>query len=239
MTNMTVFKHALRNGITKPQSLIINSIVPLALVILADRIGDAFGGGDVVDLIVFGLLAFVIMYGAFLMANSIQKDKVEGVLVRILAGPITLRSYLLQNFLAAILPMMLVSAIVGLLGYLIHDWDALVTVGLVIIYIFLSATSIGISFVWSCLFKDREASMSGISVLITLSALLGGFMMPLQVLPDPVRYAGMIFPTHWASRAIEQLVTYSELTNMYWLGILAMAMFTFVFVLYGSKRRLV
>jgi len=232
MKNLTIFKHALYNGITKPISLIINSIVPLALVIFSDRI-NAFGASA------HTLLGFIIMYGAFLMANSIQKDKVEGVLVRILAGPITLRSYLIQNFFAAIIPMAFVSAVVGLLGFLIHDWESILTIGVVIVYIFLSATSIGLSFVWSCLFKDKEASLSGISVVITLSALLGGFMIPLQFLPDPVYYAGMITPAHWASRAIEQLTLYGEFTSMFGIGLLAMAMFTAAFVLFGSKRRLV
>jgi len=239
MKNLTVFNHALKNGVTKPLSLILNSIVPLVLVIFANRVGGVFGGSDAANAMVFYLLAFVIMYGAFLMANSIQKDKVEGVLARILAGPITLRSYLIQNFFAAIIPMIVVSALIGLLGFLIHDWGGMLTIGLVIVYIFLSATSIGLSFVWSCLFKDKEASLSGVSLLITLSALLGGFMFPLEVLPDPAYYVGMITPAHWASRAIEQLVLYGEFTQMYWLGLLALAMFTVAFVLYGSKRRLV
>jgi len=234
MRNLTVFKHALKNGVTKPLSLILNSIVPLVLVIFADRI-TIFGA----DEIVLYLLGFVIMYGAFLMANSIQKDKVEGVLTRILAGPITLRNYLVQNFFAALIPMMFVSAVIGLLGFLIHDWAGMLTVGLIIVYIFLSATSIGLSFVWSCLFKDKEASMSGISVLITLSGVLGGFFMPLTILPDPVYYAGMITPAHWASRSIDQLVLYNEFTGMFGLGLLAMAMFAVAFILYGSKRRVV
>jgi len=232
MNNMTVFKYALYNGVTKPLSLILNSIIPLVLVIFANRV-NFFG----VNNVVFSLLGFVIMYGAFLMANSIQKDKVEGVLTRILAGPITLRSYLIQNFFAAIIPMMAVSVVIGLLGYLLHGWEAQFTVGLVLVYIFLSATSIGLSFVWSCLFKDKEASLSGISVVITMTALLGGFMIPLSVLPDPIFYVGMITPPHWASRAIEQLVLYGEFTSMYWLGILALAMFAIAFILYGSKRR--
>ena len=235
MTNMTVFKYALYNGVTKPLSLIINSLVPVVVTVFSDRINIGFGGTD----IQFYLLAFFIMYGAFLMANSIQKDKVEGVLTRILAGPITLRSYLAQNFLAAIVPMMVVSAVVGILGYLIHDWDITFTIGLVMVYTMLSATSIGLSFVWSCLFKDKEASLSGISVVITMTALIGGFMIPLSMFPDPIFYAGMITPAHWASRAIEQLVLYGELTNMFWIGLLALGMFTVAFVLYGSKRKLV
>jgi len=235
MKNMTVFKYALLNGLTKPMSIVMNSIVPIILTIFSDRINTGFGG----ESRQFYLLAFVIMFGAFLMANSIQKDKVEGVLVRILAGPITLRSYLAQNFLAAIVPMSIVSVIIGVLGYAIHDWSMTLTIGLILCYILVSASSIGLSFVWSCLFKDKEASIAGISVMITMTALLGGLMLPLAILPTTIYYFGTIFPAHWASRAIEQLVLYNEFTNMYWLGLLAVGMFAVAFVLYGSKRRLV
>jgi len=235
MINMTVFKYALLGGLTKPMSIVMNSIVPIILTIFSDRVNPGFGGGNRE----FYLLAFVVMFGAFLMANSIQKDKVEGVLVRILAGPVTLRSYLMQNFLAAIVPMSIVSAIIGLLGYVIHDWAAIFTIGLVLCYIMVSASAIGLSFVWSCLFKDKEASLSGISILLTLTALIGGFMLPLSILPTAVYYIGALFPAHWASRSLEQLVVYGQLTTMYWLGILAVGMFAVAFVLYGSKRRLV
>jgi len=243
MMNITVFKYALYNGATKPVSAIVNSVGPLMLVIFADRISGAFGGDEVTMLIVFNLLAYIIMLGAFLMANSIQKDKMEGVLTRILAGPITLRSYLVQNFFAAMIPMTIISVIVGALGYILHDWDTTATIGVVIVYIVLSASSIGLSFVWSCLFSGseggKEASLSGISVLLTLSGLLGGLMLPLAILPTVAYYAGTLFPAHWAARSIEQLILYGEFTNMYWLGILAVAMFTVAFLLFGSKRRMV
>ena len=234
MSNLTVFKYSLKNAITKPKTIIINSILPIVLVVFADRIN--FAGLEGVS---FSLLGFLIMYGAFLMASGIQKDKVEGVLIRILVAPVTLRSYLTQNFFAALVPMVLVSAIIGTLGHLIHDWSITLTLGLVLVYVLLSATSIGLSFVWSCLFKDKEASLSGISVVLTLSALLGGFMIPLEFMPRPIYVVGMVTPAHWASRAIEQLLVYNEFSNMYWVALLALAMFTFAFVAYGSKRRLV
>jgi len=233
---MTVFKYALRRGLASPMSLVLNSLVPIALTVFSNRI-NFMGLGDTG--IQFYLLAFTIMFGAFLMANSIQKDKIEGVITRILAGPVTLRSYLAQNFLAAIIPMSVVSLIVGVLGYVLHNWGLTLTVGMILVYILVSASSIGISFVWSCLFKDKEASLSGISVLLTTTALIGGFMMPLSMLPVVPYYIGMAFPAHWASRSIEQLVVYNEFTNMYWLGLLATGLFTIVFILYGSKRRLV
>jgi len=61
MMNMTVFKYALYNGVTKPVSTIVNSVGPLLLVVFADRIGGAFGGGEAANAIVFNLLAFILV----------------------------------------------------------------------------------------------------------------------------------------------------------------------------------
>ena len=234
MMNLTVFKYAMLRGIKTPMSIILNSVAPIGLTIFAGRI-NMFGA----PYIELYLIAFMVMFGAFMMAGSIQKDKTEGVLIRILAGPVTLRSYLVQNFFAAMVPMMAVSAVIALLGFVMHDWSLTLCVGLFLVYIFLAATSIGLSFAWSCLFKDKEASMSGISLFLTFTAMLGGFMIPLAVLPDALFYIGMLFPAHWASRAIAQLVAYGEFTGMFGLSLVALTGFAAALILYGSKRRLV
>jgi len=233
--NLTIYKNALRNGLMNPFSLIINCAIPLILTIFGSNVG--FGAMDVGRQ--FFLIAMLVMWGAFVMSKSVQSDKQDGVLIRILAGPVTMRGYLVQNFFAALTPMVILSLAIGMLGLILHSWDFIFTLGLVLCYIFLAATSVGLSFVWSCFFKDKEASTAGVSILLTATAAIGGFFLPLAILPTPIFYVGALFPAHWASRAIEQLLIYGTMTNMYWLGVLAMGLFTTAFILFGGKRRLV
>jgi len=227
---MTVFKYAMKRGFMNPTSLVINCVFPLAVVIL--MFGDGSGGRG------YYMLAMALMFGAFFMSAGVQNDKLQGVITRIMAGPITMRNYLLQNLLAAIVPMLGLIVILCALGMILHDWGLTFAIGLAVCYAFLAITSIGLSFVWSCLFKDKEASTIAFSFIMMFVALISGLMIPLSLLPTPIFYAGALFPAHWATRAIENLVEYGSFTGMYWLSILAMFLFAVAYLLYGGKRRI-
>ena len=232
---MTVFKYAMRRGFTSPASLVLNCALPLFLIITNGNIDPEAGGIFNTGIM---LAAMMIMYGGFMMARSIQLDKLDGTIIRILAGPITMRSYLVQNFFSAMIPMAVLSAIIGVVGIALHSWDVNFAIGLALCYAFLAASSIGLSFVWSCLFKDKEASVAVFSVLLTMMATLGGLFIPIAIMPDTLRRIGMVFPAHWASRGIGTLATYG-MTGEFWLALGAMLLFTVVFIIYGSKRRLI
>jgi len=184
------------------------------------------------------LIALMIIFGGFFMARSIQQDKMDGTIIRILAGPVTMRSYLVQNFLSAMIPMAVLSILIGVLGLALNGWEFYFAAGITICYIFLTASSIGLSFAWSCLFKDKEASYAVLSVLITAVATVGGLMIPLSALPNALRIIGTIFPAQWAARAIETLMEYG-LNGQYWLSMLAMFLFTVAYLLFGGKRRII
>ena len=233
--NLTIFKGAMRRGILTPFSIIINCVVPLGLILFANN-ASFMGPNDIGR--VFYLTAMAIMWGAFTMAKAIQQDRATGVIHRILAGPVSMGNYLVQNFFAALVPMVIISTVIAIVSVLLHDWSITIAFGVAICYIFLAASAIGLSFAWSCIFKDGEASAVGVSMILTVVATIGGFMLPLFILPDVLRYIGALTPAHWASRAIEELLR-EGFTNMYWLSLLAMAMFAFVFIAYGSKRRMV
>jgi len=184
-------------------------------------------------------IAATVMFGGFFMAKGIQNDRMEGVLLRILSGPVTMRDYLLQNLLGAAVPMIGVSAAIGILGLALHGWTLTFAIGMALCYASLAITSIGISFVWSSLFKSKESSSAAFTSVMTLISFLGGFFIPLSLLPDALYYIGAFFPAHWASRAIHIMLDYGRFTNMYWLSILAMMLFTVAYILFGSKRRLI
>lgn len=233
--NLTIFKYSLRRGFFSPVSLVANCGLPLFILIF----GMDFEMGDYGHSRGYFLLAMVLMFGAFFMARGIQNDKIDGVVIRVLAGPVTMFNYLVQNFFAAMVPMVGLCAIIGVLGVMLHGWGIPFAVGLAICYSFLAATSIGLSFVFSCWFKDKEVSTSVFTVVITFVAFLGGFTFPLSLLPAPLFYAGALFPAHWTSLAIENLLDYGFSARMYWLSLLAMFLFAVAYILYGGKRRII
>ncbi|MCL2363837.1 MAG: ABC transporter permease [Defluviitaleaceae bacterium] len=230
---MTVFKYSLRRGLLKPVSMIFNMVLPIAIMLISDA--EAF---DMVGGRAFFFLAFILLFGGFMMAGGIQADKLDGVTVRILAGPITFRSYLIGNFFAGMVPMAALCLILGGIGFARFDWTLAFTGLFMLVLAMISAVSIGMSFVWSCLFKDKEASMVAFVLIVMLMGLIGGLTVPLDILPDWVRYTGAVFPPHWAARGFEQLILEGTATTEYWLSMLALAMFSIALILYGSRRRI-
>jgi len=230
---LTIFKYALRRGLLNPASLIVNCSLPLLLIIL--NVDFDFGGEPNRGLF---LVAMLIMYGGFSMARSIQLDKMDGTIIRILAGPISMYSYLVQNFLSAMVPMTVLSVLIGVLGVVLHSWEITFAVALTLCYIFLAASSIGLSFLWSCIFKNKEVSAVALSIFITTIAFVGGLFIPLALLPNPLRLFGALFPAHWAARAMETMISYGMNMN-FWLSLLAVSLFTVAYLLYGSKRRII
>ncbi|MCL2202819.1 MAG: ABC transporter permease [Defluviitaleaceae bacterium] len=230
---MTIFKYALRRGLMKPASLVANGVLPLVFIIAMPDGYNMDGGRG------FFMLAFLLMFGAFMMAGGIQGDKIDGVTLRILAGPITFRTYLVQNFFAGLVPMVVLTGILGALGIALHDWTLPFAGAVVLCFILLSATMIGLSFVWAVLFKDKEASLVAFTLIVMLMGMVGGLMIPQSVMPAALRNIGAIFPPHWAARGLEQLISYGTMTAQYWLSMLALVLFAVALLLYGSKRRIV
>jgi len=235
-----VFNYAMRRGFTAPVSLILNCLLPVVLMIVANdysfmmvnQYGDADAGGG------FFTLMLLLMFGAFMMAGSIQADKRDGTTVRILAGPITFRSYLVQNFFAGLVPMIILSFILGGMGLVMYSWTVEFMLAVVLCYILLSATSIGLSFVWSIWFKDKETAMVSFTFAMMLMGFMGGMLLPLGIMPAMLRNIGAVFPAHWASRGMEELLAYG-ITAQYWLSMAALVLFSAALILYGSRRRIV
>ena len=228
---MTIFKFALKRGFFSPAALILNCALPLLLMVVMR--GDGLGDQGLF------LIAMAVMFGGFFMAKGVQNDRLEGVLLRILSGPVTMRGYFIQNLLGAAVPIFGLSIAIAVFGIALHDWDIVFAIGMALCYAFLAVTSIGLSFLWSSLFKSKEASSGAFGAVMTLISAVSGFFVPLNLMPSVLFYVGALFPAHWASRAIQSLIDYGQFTQIYWLSVLAMFLFAAAYILLGAKRRLI
>jgi len=232
---LTVFKYSLLRGLKSPATIILNGALPLFVILTAGYV-------DFNDVTEFHpglfLSALMVMLGAFYMARGIQLDRIDGTVIRILAGPVTMRSYLLQNFFSAMVPTAGMCAVIAIAGMARHGWGIEFATGVFLCYAFLGGTSIGLSFVWAALFKNKEASVAAFIIVVNLLATLGGLMMPLSILPVFLRRFGALFPPHWAARGLDNLMNYG-LNGQFWLCIGVMVLFAAAYLLYGSKRRIV
>jgi len=234
MINLSIFRFALIKRLRNPITLVFNCILPPALLFVRPLwIGseDTFLSG-------FGLLILTIWGGSFLMAQGILGDRESGALTRIMAAPISMRNYLLQNLLAYMLPLTLQIALISVLGAVLYDWTLTLVAGLFLILLTFTATSVAMSFAWNCLFRRKESSFISFSAVATFGTMLSGAFVPLDVLPTTLQHIGAVLPAFWAMRGIDFLYELGTMNLDYWMGIAALLLFAVVFILYGGKRRM-
>lgn len=228
---MIIFKYSLINGLKSKAALAVNCILPLVLILIRPLwTGDLQLG--------FNLVAFMIMGGTFVISQGIMDDRTSGTVVRILAAPVTMFSYLMQKLFAYTVPLVVNIIVVCLVGYFLYDWSLYFAMALMLCYTVLTLACVALTFAWACLFKSKSNSLSAFSIVLTAMAMLGGLIIPIDLLPDVLQHVGAIFPSYWASNGIESLIQYG-ITGQYWLSIAVMLLFTAIFLLYGGKRRII
>ena len=230
---MTIFRFTLIKGLRSPGTFVFNCILPLVLILIRPLwTGDIFLSG-------FGLLIMVIWGGSFLMCQGILNDKADGALTRILAAPVSMFNYLVQNLLAFMVPMTIQVVLVTVLGTILYNWSLTLALGVFLCYTVFTVSAVAMSFAWNCLFKSKDSSFSSFSVMVTFGTFLSGAMVPISTFPEGIlRYVGAILPAYWAVRGLDSLAA-STITGDFWIAILAMLLFTAAFLLYGGKRRMI
>ena len=232
---MTIFRFALIKGLRNPGTFVFNCILPLVLIFIRPLwTGDIFLSG-------FGLLVMVIWGGSFLMTQGILNDRADGALTRILSAPVSMFNYLVQNLLAFMIPMSLQVALLCILGMVLYNWSFMFALAVFLCYTMFTISSVAMSFAWNCMFKTKDSSFSSFSALVTFGTFISGVFVPLQMFPDGIlQYVGAVLPAYWAMRGLNTLsLTEFAFTSEYWIAILAMFLFTMIFLLYGGKRRMI
>lgn len=228
---LTIYRFALLRAQRNPVSLLINAVLPLILIFIS----GLWTGEEAMG---FSFIGAALMYGSFLAARGIMNDKLDGTITRIFTSPVTTLQYLSQNLLAVMTPLTMQIIAVGIIGSILYQWEIDFTLSLMLIYFLFAAASVAFSFAWSCMFKDREISYTMFSVLMSLVALLGGFFVPLQVLPNALRYVGALFPAYWVSNGILALRGLDEAMGSFWISAAVIVLFAVLYMVYGSKRRM-
>jgi len=227
---MTIFKWSLVRGLRNSMSLVCNGILPLALILVRNFWVDGNTMG-------FYLMGLLIMNGSYLMAQVVINDSKDGAIVRILTAPVTQLSYYASNLLANMVPLLAQLLLVGILGMSLYDWSLGFAASLLLTYALFTAASVAFAFTWNALFKNKASGNGAFFSLMTVIAFIGGFMVPLELLPEAVSRIGAIFPASWLSRSIGVLLDRGANAEFWWFqGILIL--FTGVYLLFGGKRRL-
>jgi ABC-2 type transport system permease protein len=227
---VTIFKFALIRGFQNPLAIILNAIVPLALVFIPTLWeGDHPAG--------FGMMAMAMMSGAYTMSLGILKDKEDGAVIRILTAPVSIVNYFTQNLMAFMIPLLLQIVVLALAGYHLYEWNFQFTVAAAFAYSLFTMATVAFAFAWHAFFKNSNNSKNGFMAALMFIALLCGMIFPLDVLPGVLQYAGAVFPAYWMTRTVSLLLEVG-MSVEFWLFQGIQVLFIVGFILYGGKQQI-
>jgi ABC-2 type transport system permease protein len=226
---MTVFLYTLKRSFRSRLNLVLICLVPLGLLFIP-RFGDyemPFG---------FHLYSELVFFIAFFLIRTVTEDRAAGILARIAAAPITHLSYLGQTLLANACILLAQNTLMVGGGVLLHGSALGRPLLLLAAYWSFSLTALSFCLAMCSLIRAREAAYSSCSFLIVLFAAIGGALWPSRTLPVFLKRLSLVSPMYWLHNAL-RAVTGSG--DQYVLSLTVMLLLTVVFLIAGSKRRMV
>lgn len=227
---MTIFYYTFIRVLRNKQTFFVITLIPLIMIFIP----MLWKEGSLLGLTLYGI---IILYGSFLLTKSIMTDRVNGTVIRIFSAPVKTSKYLCQTLLAYSILLTFQISLIIFVGKLLYNWELILALQLFLCYTVFATTSIGFSLAWNSLFRSKVMSDSVFSVVISLMSILGGIFIPISLLPDMFKRLGMLFPTYWLSNALINLYENKDLQN-YVLSIGILILFTVLYIIFGSKRRL-
>lgn len=227
---MTIFYYTFIRVLRNKQTFFVITLIPLIMIFIP----MLWKEGSLLGLTLYGI---IILYGSFLLTKSIMTDRVNGTVIRIFSAPVKTSKYLCQTLLAYSILLTFQISLIIFVCKLLYNWELILALQLFLCYTVFATTSIGFSLAWNSLFRSKVMSDSVFSVVISLMSILGGIFIPISLLPDMFKRLGMLFPTYWLSNALINLYENKDLQN-YVLSIGILILFTVLYIIFGSKRRL-
>jgi ABC-2 type transport system permease protein len=182
----------------------------------------------------YGILQMVV---AARLASIILEDRVNHILLRIGAAPVTHFKYLRENLLAYTLLLIFQNAVVITIGIFIHGEKLIAPFMLFMLYSLFSVTAVAISLAWYASFRNKEAAALILMNLIILMAMLGGLMWPIQIMPTAFQSLAMLIPTYWLAEGMMLIVGGAPAVQLI-LPFVIILMFALALLLLGSRRRI-
>lgn len=224
---MTIFLFALQQNLKQRISLLLLLVLPLILLSIPSMNGSLPMG--------FSLFGLLNLYTAFLMSRPVVEDRMQKIVVRIAASPISHGFYLVSHLLASLLLLSVQCLIFVIAALLFYGPDRTNYLILFLLYFSYSAMVLSLALAWNSMFRSYTTSFALFSGIGSIMCLVSGLSFPLSLLPQSVQTMVRILPTYYLAQALAMLDAQS-LSGIL-LSAVVLWIFTGIFLLIGSKRR--
>ena len=184
-----------------------------------------------------GFLAYTLLLLASFSCYIIMEDKKNNTLVRVLATPISSKSYLLQNIFSFLSIMILQIIIMFNVITKVFKGDLGPSVfNMFILFTVFAVCSIALNLAICSVSRNVKQASTLSGIINTLLAMLGGSFWPREFMPNVLKTAGDFTPTAWLIDAVNKLLLSSDISSVYkHIGIILL--FTIVFFLFCSWKK--
>nr|AFV25620.1 multidrug transporter [Alkalihalobacillus alcalophilus ATCC 27647 = CGMCC 1.3604] len=181
----------------------------------------------------FGIL---ILFVSMRLTSIILEDRTRGVVKRLAVAPITHFQYLSQNLLAYFI-IMVIQSFVVVYGGLIYGQELYQPFLLFGLFLSFSLMALAFALAWISFFRSKETSFLIFISMISLFALLGGLLIPIEMMPDVLARLAVIFPTYWLMEGLNWIVIGEDLSDFLLVNGM-LILYAVIFLILGSIRRI-
>ena len=184
-----------------------------------------------------GLLTMTMLFLAMTTCLMFLSDIEKGTFHRTLAGPLSVRRYMLETnaaFFCATVLQAVAGALVLAMVFPQLSAEAVFSAGAILT----AFAMVAVSFTLAVANTMKTVRRTGIATnfLIMPMVMLGGAFWPFEIMPDYLQRVGTFSPTRWATSATAAVLSGAPFTEIVpHLGVLVL--FAVVFQLLGSWRR--
>jgi ABC-2 type transport system permease protein len=225
---MSIFIFALKENLRHRISLLMILVFPLVLLFIPSMDGMLPMG--------FGLFGLLNFYSAFLMSRPIAEDRMNKVMVRIAASPVSHFYYLVSHLAAAALLLSIQCLVFVIASAIFFGFSMVNYFVLFLLYCSYSVMGISFALAWNMMFLSYTTSFALFSGVGSIMCLISGLSFPLRLLPIAMQRTVRVLPTYWLAHGLGALGDSSPSGLL--LSVVILWTFTGIFLLVGSKRRL-
>ncbi|GAB3046363.1 ABC transporter permease [Virgibacillus ainsalahensis] len=182
-------------------------ILPIIFTVLFIAVLTSGTESAIRDQIILSIVpGYTVMFVFFIMINMVEtvlKDRELGMTARIASTPLSSYFYLLGKWIPNMFIVLIQIVILFLFGMLVYNIPLEQPLHLLVLAVFLTFTVTGIGLALALLVKTNNMGIALTQVIALGGALLGGQMMPVDMMPDIMQTISKFLPQSWAHQAFQ------------------------------------
>lgn len=163
-----------------------------------------------------GFLVALMMFSSVNLTSVILKEKENRTFFRIMASPISSKSYVLSNVIVNFI-MLFVQIIITVffMKQVLHMDSGIPAIQFVAILLLFGLTAIALALLIVSFARGSRMAGALQNLIITPSCLIAGCYFPLEIMPDRFRQLSGFMPQYWLLETVDKLQNGDSLSGLY------------------------